>query len=212
VVARYNSEEVTDVKKKIDLMMKHPLVDVLIVMLVISLIGMGSYAFFNISTLSRGTFEQTAFSKRNPPTYRFIAIVEQGDLAYAEKIKQGMDEAASTLGVAYEFWGIEGTDKEEKLLRQLDIALLSGVDGILVQSRNTDGFSELLRKAIELGVPVVTLGEDVVSAEKVSHFGINTYAMGSRLVEVLEKEVGLDSYGGDLLILQGNPMVMKDFC
>jgi ABC-type sugar transport system substrate-binding protein len=96
-------------------------------------------------------------------------------------------------------------------LQQFDIGVYSGVDGIIVATYNADPYMDAYRnvliRANELGIPVVTLNQDIANVEKVSHIAFNQYRIGSRIGFVLNKGLLL---GGTIVVLQDEGNLQDD--
>ncbi len=58
------------------------------------------------------------------------------------------------------------------------IAMTSGVDGILVESDESDEMSELIDEAVDRGIPVVTLYGDNTHSARCSFVGVGSYNLG----------------------------------
>ena len=56
--------------------------------------------------------------------------------------------------------------------------MTSGVDGILVESDESDEMSELIDEAVDRGIPVVTLYGDNTHSARCSFVGVGSYNLG----------------------------------
>ncbi len=158
----------------------------------------------NFSKLSQELSTNSPFSVDQQPIYRFMVILDSSDKSYAKEFEEGVSKAAGDYQVAYEIWGFEGGDKEDDIIKQFDIAIESGVDGIVLQAFNDDRFDALLAKSNEREIPVVTVNKDVPSQEKVTFISYNDYAIGNRIGVLLEKVFEEDQ------VKKGTIVIMQD--
>ena len=88
---------------------------------------------------------------------RFITCAV--DEAFFNTIKQGMRDAADMMGVEAEFTGVEGVDLEAQadMVRE---AVAAGCDGIALNIIHATAFDEVMREALDKGVPVVAFNVD----------------------------------------------------
>jgi len=175
------------------------------------MIALGILIVLNFTRLSIEFQTGSAYSASNPPLYRYMAILDGSDESFVEDIIIGMDRASEDYSVVYELWSFTGISKEEAILRQLDIGIESKVDGILIQAFSDERFADLLVKAKRNNVPIITIGEDVPSQEKVSFVSYNKYQMGSRVGSLLNPmlaKAGRDK--GTIAIIQNSPLFDQD--
>lgn len=60
----------------------------------------------------------------------------------------------------------------------MEIAIASKVDGIIVTAGEAEGMTELINKAYDEGIPVVTLFNDNAQSERLSFVGVGNYNLG----------------------------------
>lgn len=60
----------------------------------------------------------------------------------------------------------------------MEIAIYSDVDGILVEADESARMRELINKAVNNGIPVVTINEDNADSMRLSYVGIGNYELG----------------------------------
>ncbi|MDP4092887.1 MAG: substrate-binding domain-containing protein [Bacillota bacterium] len=112
------------------------------------------------------------------PKYHFVMVVQSLDDPFWQELKQGVDKACKDFNVAVEFNGPEFTNIEEET-KDLNIAIASRVDGIATNVLSEKDFTPLINKATLLGIPVVTVGSDARSSQRVSFIGSNSYNLGT---------------------------------
>lgn len=145
------------------------------------------------------------------PLYRFMVILDGSDSDAVISLKQGLDGATEDFGVMYELWSFDGEDKGAQIRRQMDIGIESDVDGIFVQAMADEDFESLFNKAKLRQIPVITLGNEIPSAEKLSFITYNRYQMGSRIGKLLNENLAADYVAdGKVILLQNSNLVDWD--
>lgn len=185
--------------------MNNKLINLFTMVLVAVLVVVSTYVVANFTRLSAGLYDESYFSRENPPQYRFMVIVDGTDKSYVQEIELGVMKAARDYGVAFEMWYFEGEDKENQVLKQFDIAVESGVDGVILQAFSDPRFADILSKANYRQVPVITLDEDIPSREKVCFMSYNDYAIGNMIGDSLQQVfLEKDITKGTIVLMQEN--------
>ena len=180
-------------------------IKILSVLLIGILVGVGVMVVINFTTISHTLSVDSGFNKDNPPKYRFMVIIDGTDPSYVSKINKGVTKACNDYSVVFELWSYEGEHKEENILRQFDIAIESKVDGIIIQAFNDERFNDILEKANQKQIPVITIGTDIPEKEKISFLSVNRYQLGSRVGKLLnDKLTSINSDGGTIVLLQND--------
>ena len=84
---------------------------------------------------------------------------------------------------------------------RINIAISSKVDGIILEGDDSEETKELIRKAEDAGVPVVTILSDCEGSERKSFIGLNQYTLGTEYGNTLT-EISTDKYPMSVLILK----------
>ena len=84
---------------------------------------------------------------------------------------------------------------------RINIAISSKVDGIILEGDDSEETKELIRKAEDAGVPVVTILSDCEGSERKSFIGLNQYTLGTEYGNTLT-EISTDKYPLSVLILK----------
>jgi ribose transport system substrate-binding protein len=136
--------------------------------------------------------------------YRIVLITQDLDTPFWDQVTVAAQRQAEELGVSLETWGNYG-GHEEDFLRNLEIAIHSKVDGIIVQGLDTNAFKELTKiKASFYGIPVITIANDVPMNESLrrSYVGSDQYEAGKLIAEQLIHDMG--SIGQVILMYDNN--------
>ncbi|MBI2718391.1 MAG: sugar ABC transporter substrate-binding protein [Rhizobiales bacterium] len=85
----------------------------------------------------------------------FVTHGQSGD-AYWSVVKNGMDDAAKTLGVKAEYLAPETFDMA-KMAQMIDAAVASKPDGLVVSIADPAAISEPVKNAVAAGIPVIVI-------------------------------------------------------
>jgi ribose transport system substrate-binding protein len=124
--------------------------------------------------------------------YRLVVITKELDTPFWDKVEVGALTAASRNNASIEVWGSYGLN-ERDLLKNMEIAIASRVDGIIVQGLDTDEFKQLaMYKATENGIPIITIANDVPMQESLrkTYVGSNHYEAGQMVARQLLSDMG----------------------
>lgn len=124
--------------------------------------------------------------------YRLVLITQDVDTPFWNSVAKGASELAELEGVMLENLGNYGKN-EEAFLSNLELAIHSKVDGIIVQGLDKEKFKELTKiKAAFYGIPVITIAEDVPIEESLrrTYVGSNHFKAGKLIAEQLILDMG----------------------
>jgi len=110
------------------------------------------------------------------PEYHF-AVIGQADDTFWQSVRDGCLAAAEEYHVAVEFNVPRFTNLEEQL-KYLDIAIASKVDGIVTHVLDEEKFTPLIDKAVDAGIPVITVEAEAKSSKRNAYVGTNTFNLG----------------------------------
>ncbi|MBM7661777.1 ribose transport system substrate-binding protein [Bacillus mesophilus] len=138
-------------------------------------------------------------SKQEQITNRIVLITRGLDTPFWDKVSKGAKRQAEKDGARLEVWGSYGENQD--FLKQIDIAIYSKVDGIIVQGLDNDEFKELTKvKAASYGIPVITVANDVPMSESIrrTYVGSDQYEAGSMIAKQLIEDMGTS---GEVILL-----------
>lgn len=121
------------------------------------------------------------------------------NLPYWQDHKKGLEAAAAELGVQAVFTGESGNDAA----KQIDIfnqVVAKKPAGILVSPIDPEGIIPSIQKAIDAGIPVVTIDSDAVNSARLCYFGTGNYQAGWAAADILANAVGKKGEVGILTI------------
>lgn len=152
----------------------------------------------------RFEFELPQAVSQKESQYRLVLITHDMDTPFWDKVGNAALQQAKKEGVSLEIWGSYANNNEE-FLRNLEIAIRSKVDGIIIQGLDTEEFKELTKvKASSYGIPVITVVNDVPMTDSLrrTYVGSDHYLAGRLIAEELISDMG--STGNVILMSDHN--------
>ncbi len=101
----------------------------------------------------------------------YVMITEDRKPDFWQSVYRGAYERGQAENVYVDLLG-EHLSQEYSRSDLMRIAMTSGVDGILVESDESDEMSELIDEAVDRGIPVVTLYGDNTHSARCSFVGV----------------------------------------
>lgn len=107
----------------------------------------------------------------------YAMITDDSQSAFWQSIYQSAHEAALEKNAFVEMIS-ENLSQDYSEDELMEIAIYSGVDGIIMAADESDEVSALINKAADANIPVVTLYSDNTHSERLSFVGIGNYNLG----------------------------------
>lgn len=107
----------------------------------------------------------------------YIMITQDDKTAFWQSVYQGACARALMENV-YVDWLGKDSFQEYGVDEQMEIAIASGVDGIIVTASETEEMTALIDRAAAEGIPVVTLYGDNTQSARCSFVGVGGYNLG----------------------------------
>lgn len=151
---------------------------------------------------AEGMIDTTAFAKEPPYSICFsnASVANAWRVAMVQNFEYGIDEAKAS-GLVDNYLYADANDDPAKQIADIEDLLTKGCDVLVISAAAQDVVDPGAKKAMEMGVPVITLDRDVKSpANRVSYTDGDSCAMGRMQAEWLVEE--LDGKG-DILLLSG---------
>lgn len=126
------------------------------------------------------------------PQHRLVLITQEIDTPFWDAVAKGAQAQAEKDQAIIEVLGNYGHN-EEDFLRNLELAIYSRVDGIIVQGLDTEAFKELTKiKAAFYSIPIITIANDVPIEESLrrTYVGSDQYQAGQLLAQQLINDMG----------------------
>ncbi|NLK27924.1 MAG: sugar ABC transporter substrate-binding protein [Clostridiales bacterium] len=134
--------------------------------------------------------------------YHYVIISEEADEPFWESIYQGalekgreqeayIEKLGSNLSISYSIEDL------------MEIAIASKVDGIIIEPDGKEQINELINRADQEGIPVITVLKDAPMSKRKSFVGINRYNQGKAYGEQVLKIVDEDKNNVLVLLNSG---------
>jgi len=156
--------------------------------LVFGLLVVYSIGYFRSQSLSLLEGRDVFRKNGNKPEYHF-AVIGQADDTFWQSVKDGCLAAAEDFNVAVEFNVPRFTNLEEQLM-YLDIAIASKVDGIVTHVLDEEKFTPIINKAVDSGIPVITVEAEAKSSKRNAYVGTNTFNLGREAGKLVLEAMG----------------------
>lgn len=122
-----------------------------------------------------GVGTNDAGSNKNDITIAVVTHGSAGD-AFWTIVKNGAEQAGRDLDVTVSYQGDGDPQKQSQLI---DAAVNQDVNGLVVSMANPDALEESIRRAVEKGIPVITINSGI---EKSAAFGALTHVGQDEIV------------------------------
>ncbi|SET27678.1 monosaccharide ABC transporter substrate-binding protein, CUT2 family [Natronincola peptidivorans] len=153
-----------------------------IIFILLIIIIINGAILYKLSQREQGTISMV-------PRYHFYFIGQNSVDPLWKQIRQGIEAAAEDYNVVVEFNAPRFNNPEEEL-KYLDIAITSNVDGIITHVSNGSGVVELINKAYEKGIPLVTIENDSKTSNRNAFVGTNSFILGREAAQLMIKATG----------------------
>ena len=136
----------------------------------------------------------------NEYRYHYVMIVEDSDMPFWKDVYESTREAAREHNALVELMGksLSSTIEMESLM---DMAIASGVDGIILEYTGGHKIDERINEADKAGIPVVTVLKDAPDTSRISFVGVNDYQLGRQYGEQIFKLVPPDKDDVEVMLL-----------
>lgn len=107
----------------------------------------------------------------------YVMIVENHKSDFWQAIYESAYEAGLKEDIYVDLFG-ENLSQNYSRQELMQIATYSDVDGIIVEADESRRMAELIDRAVDVGIPVVTIYSDSTSSKRCSYVGISNYDIG----------------------------------
>ena len=109
--------------------------------------------------------------------YQYAMIVDGGNEELWDAVYTSAREQAEKYRVNLELMVSSKADGYDEL-DYMEISIAAGVDGIILEYNGENNLKEEINKAVEQGIPVVTVMNDAQDSLRQSFVGVNDYQRG----------------------------------
>lgn len=149
------------------------------------------------SSSSAAVQSQDASGNKDVSDQTYILCTYNSTEYFQRQIWAGFQQAGEMLGVKTELVGDTGEDVM-KYLTRLDSATAMDPNGIAVMCLDGNAYVDGINKAMDQGIPVVTIAPDSPDSERISFLGVDNKEIGKFGASIIGEEVNGE---GEVLIL-----------
>lgn len=120
----------------------------------------------------------------SPSDETYVLIAPHIGIQYWQVHKAGLEAAAKELGVRTVFTGVMG-DSVEDQVKITEQQTATKPAGILIGPLNAEALTPSINRAIEAGIPVITVDTDAPESKRLCYIGTNGYAAGQLAADVM---------------------------
>ncbi len=121
----------------------------------------------------------------------YVMITDNYKQAFWKSVYKGAFERAKEDNVYIDLLG-EQLSKDYTVEELMEIAIASRVDGIIVYANETPEMAKLIDKAVDEGIPVVTLYGDCTKSNRLSFVGVGGYSVGrmygGQIIDIIKEK------------------------
>ncbi len=121
----------------------------------------------------------------------FVMITDNRKSDFWRSVYKGAFERAKEENIYLDLLG-EQLSNDYSVEELMEIAIASRVDGIIIYANETVEMAQLINKAVEDGIPVVTLYGDCTKSERLSFVGVGGYGVGrmygGQIIDIIKEK------------------------
>ncbi|WP_081641099.1 sugar ABC transporter substrate-binding protein [Butyrivibrio sp. XPD2006] len=155
----------------------------LVFMLVTLVAGSLFFKFYRSDLVSQA--ESNVYDKY------FVMITDNYKSDFWQSVYKGAFEKAKESNIYVDLFG-EQFNKDYSVEELMEIAIASKVDGIIVYANETLEMSRVINKAVDAGIPVVTLYGDCTRSDRLSFIGVGSYSIGKvyggQIIDIIKEK------------------------
>jgi ribose transport system substrate-binding protein len=146
--------------------------------------------------------EQVDAKVIDPNKKRIVMITQELESPFSKALELGAARISIKNNIGVDVWGTYRPNLNE-ILKYMDIAIASKVDGIIIQAMDGSEFIQKVQTATEKGIPVITVGLDAPLSLRKTYVGPN-HSLEGELIggKVSERMKG----EGMVCIVSGNKL------
>lgn len=143
----------------------------------------------------------------------YMMITQDNKSSFWQSVYQGASERAREENV-YVDWLGNDQFRNYRVEEQMQVAIASGVDGIIVTASESEEMTALIDQAAAKGIPVVTLYGDNTQSARCSFVGVGSYNLGReygrQAVKIVQERLAFTMDQGITVLYDGeNPIATK---
>lgn len=128
---------------------------------------------------------------------KYVAMItDESGAALWQSIYDSASEAGKENGIFVERFS-DNFNQDYSRLELMEIAIASGVDGIIVSADESEEMTRLINEAAASDIPVITVYSDNTQSERLSFVGIGNYSLGEEYGRLITEVARRKVFPGD---------------
>lgn len=123
----------------------------------------------------------------------YALIMDNPNDEVATKILDGCRKEGGKADAYVEAFGID-LENEYSAIDLVDMAIDAKVDGIILEAKEEDSYRQIIQKAWENQIPVITVLEDCMDSARKSYVGIGAYDLGREYARQIIREANKNEH------------------
>ena len=124
--------------------------------------------------------------KSGLPKYKFAVITHSTAVRFFAPVRKGAEDAGQVLGAEVTYTG----PPDFNIQKQIDFiksAIAQNVDGIATTMPDPTAFNDVVKEAMDRGIPVIAVNADAPASGRLAYIGQNSYEAGVSMGEEIFK-------------------------
>lgn len=127
---------------------------------------------------------------RNGEKLVIKSVIQCAAIPFGQVIGSGVETAADDYGFKGELLGDAQGEDLEAQVNIMENVISSKVDGLIVSNLNADAVNPVIKRALELGIPVVTQNTDSPGSPTLAFYGQDLYQSGVMQAKMIVEHMG----------------------
>ena len=123
------------------------------------------------------------------PKYNFTLVSPLVGHPYWVQVEDGMKAGDEQYGVETQYVGPTEINIDEQI-KAIETAIASKVDGIITMALDPTAFTPVINKAVDAGIPVITIDTDAPDSKRSYYAGTSNFAAGKSAGEAMIEVTG----------------------
>lgn len=136
---------------------------------------------------------------------RIVLISQELNNPFWKRVENGARDTALQYGWDLEYTGPLRMNSAEQA-RLLEKAIASKADGILVQGVNVPEYTQLIDRAVDEGIPVLTIDTDQPDSKRLAYIGSNNEQIGMKMGALIANAA---TEGGQIGVMIGSDQAVN---
>jgi simple sugar transport system substrate-binding protein len=131
-------------------------------------------------------------AKSGLPKYKFAVITHFTGVAFFVPVRKGAEDAGQLLGAEVTYSG----PPDFNIQKQVDFiksAIAQNVDGIATTMPDPTAFNDVVKEAMDRGIPVIALNADAPASGRLAYIGQDNYEAGISMGEEIFTSMALEN-------------------